>query len=236
MSRSLPVRLAQLRHLGRGRHARHQAVLHRARRVLHPGHRRLPSRSGSGPSRAARPACSRSGRAGSARCRRLRVTDAGVCRVRVGDHRHLHRLGVVGATCRAGSRPRPSRRRGCAAGGRAGRSPARRGGRTPALRPSQPPPNAAAAGRGGVVVRRVGRRPARSIRSRRSSVACGGRGGDRARRRVAARAGRVRLQRGVQAQGLDELVDPLVVGVVDLELVAPGLQRDRSCPGSRSGS
>src|SRR4051812_42399047 len=44
---------------------------------------------------------------------------------------------------------------------------------------------------------------------------------------VAAGAGGAGLEAGVLAQRLDEVVDPAVAGVVDLQLVAPGLDGDR---------
>src|SRR5258705_5379321 len=47
---------------------------------------------------------------------------------------------------------------------------------------------------------------------------------------VAAGAGGAGLEAGVLPQRLDELVDPLVAGVVDLELEAPRLHGDRLVP------
>src|SRR3954447_25647911 len=44
---------------------------------------------------------------------------------------------------------------------------------------------------------------------------------------VAAGAGGAGLEAGVLAERLDELVDAAVAGLVDLQLEAPGLQRDR---------
>src|SRR4051794_20419670 len=76
--------------------------------------------------------------------------------------------------------------------------------------------------------------PPRPIRWIRSSLARGGghvglgaaAGGHRTGGGVAARADGARFHRGVQAEVLDERVDPRVVDVVELELVAPDLQRD----------